>query len=98
MTPSEFRKRGREVIDWIADYMERIEGYPVLSTVKPGDIRAMLPEHPPTTGEEFDDVIADLDRIVMPGITHWQSPGFHAFFNANASGPAILGDLVSSGL
>ena len=98
MTPDEFRRRGREVIDWIADYMEHVEEYPVLSTVKPGDIRAMLPGHPPATGEPFDQVLADLDRIVMPGITHWQSPGFFAFFNANASGPAILGDLVSSGL
>ena len=98
MTPDEFRKRGKEVIDWIADYMEGVEEYPVLSRVKPGDIRARLPEHPPATGEDFDRVVADLDRVVMPGITHWQSPGFHAFFSANASGPAILGDLVSSGL
>ena len=98
MTPDEFRERGKEVIDWIADYMENIETYPVLSSVRPGDIRAMLPAHPPATGEDFGLVTADLDRVVMPGITHWQSPGFHAFFNANASGPAILGDLVSSGL
>lgn len=98
MTPDEFRRRGREVIDWIADYMERVEEYPVLSKVKPGDVRAQLPGHPPKTGEPFHQVLADLDRIVIPGITHWQSPGFFAFFNANASGPAILGDLVSSGL
>jgi aromatic-L-amino-acid decarboxylase len=98
MTPDEFRQRGKEVIDWIADYMENVETYPVLSSAKPGDIRAMLPAHPPATGENFGLVTADLDRVVMPGITHWQSPGFHAFFNANTSGPAILGDLVSSGL
>ena len=98
MSPDEFRRRGREIIDWIADYMERVEDYPVLSAAKPGDIRAGLPEHPPSTGEPFDRVVADLDRIVMPGITHWQSPSFFAYFNANASGPAILGDLVSSGL
>ncbi|MGZ5384073.1 MAG: pyridoxal-dependent decarboxylase [Acidimicrobiia bacterium] len=98
MTPDEFRRRGKEVIDWIADYMERVEEYPVQSKVKPGDVRAQLPEHPPKTGEPFHQVLADLDHIVMPGITHWQSPGFFAFFNANASGPAILGDLVSSGL
>lgn len=98
MTPDEFRRRGREIIDWIADYMEQVEDYPVLSAVKPGSIRSELPEHPPPTGETFDRVMADLDRIVMPGITHWQSPSFFAYFNANASGPAILGDLVSSGL
>ena len=86
------------MIDWLAGYMEKVEEYPVLSQVEPGEIRANLPDHPPATGEDFDRVIADLDRVVMPGITHWQSPGFHAFFNANASGPAILGDLVSSGL
>ncbi len=98
MTPDEFRQRGREIIDWIAGYMERVEDYPVLAQVKPGDIRAGLPEHPPASGEDFERVVADLDRIVMPGITHWQSPSFFAYFNANASGPAILGDLVSSGL
>jgi aromatic-L-amino-acid decarboxylase len=98
MTPDEFRRRGREIIDWIADYLERVEEYPVLAQVKPGEIRSMLPEHPPATGEDFDQVVADLDEVIMPGITHWQSPGFFAYFNANASGPAILGDLVSSGL
>ena len=98
MTPDEFRQRGREVIDWIADYMENVEQYPVLSRSQPGEVRAMLPAHPPASGEDFDEVLADLDRIVLPGITHWQSPGFHAYFNANSSGPAILGDLVSSGL
>jgi aromatic-L-amino-acid decarboxylase len=98
MTPDEFRRWGREVIDWIADYMERVEEYPVLSQVDPGDTRALLPPHPPANGENFDEIIADLDRIILPGITHWQSPGFHAFFNANSSGPAVLGDLVSSGL
>ncbi len=70
----------------------------MLSQVKPGDIRALLPEHPPAAGEPFARVMGDLDRVVMPGITHWQSPSFFAYFNANASGPAILGDLVSSGL
>jgi aromatic-L-amino-acid decarboxylase len=98
MTPDEFRQRGREVVDWIADYMERVEDFPVLSRVQPGDTRALLPKHPPSAGEDFGAILTDLDRIILPGITHWQSPGFHAFFNANASGPAILGDLVSSGL
>jgi len=98
MTPDEFRARGREVIDWIADYMEHVEEYPVMSTVKPGDITAKLPDHPPRRGEPFDAVLADLDEVVLPGITHWQSPNFFGYFPANASGPAILGDLVSSGL
>ncbi len=98
MTPDEFRRYGREVIDWIANYYEQIEKYPVLSQVQPGEIRSALPEHPPMTGEAFDRLLSDVEQIIMPGITHWQSPNFFAFFPANTSGPAILGDLLSSGL
>ena len=98
MTPQEFRLFGRAVVDWIADYYDHIETYPVLSQLKPGDIREALPEHPPMIGENFESILADVNRIILPGITHWQSPNFFAFFPANASGPAILGDLLSSGL
>jgi len=98
MTPEELRRTGREVLDWIARYYERIETFPVLSRAKPGEIRASLPEKPPLKGESFEAILADLDRVILPGVTHWQSPNFFAFFPANASGPAILGDLVSSGL
>jgi aromatic-L-amino-acid decarboxylase len=98
MTPEEFRRRGYEAVDWVADYMAEIENYPVLSRVEPGDVRSLLPSEPPEEGEPFEAMLRDLDEIVMPGITHWQSPSFFAFFPANASGPAILGDLVSSGL
>jgi aromatic-L-amino-acid decarboxylase len=98
MTAEEFRRHGRAVIDWIADYYERIETLPVLSRAEPGSVRALLPPDPPAQGEPFDRLLADVDRIVLPGITHWQSPGFFAYFPANASGPAILGDLLSSGL
>lgn len=98
MTAAEFRDHGRQVVDWIADYMERIERYPVLSQVGPGDVRSALPQHPPERGEGFDSVLADLDRAILPGVTHWQHPSFFAYFPANASGPAILGDLLSSGL
>ena len=98
MTGDEFRRHGRAVVDWIADYMQRVESLPVLSQVRPGEIRAKLPQRPPAKGEPFDDVLRDLDEIILPGITHWQSPNFFAFFPANASGPGILGDLLSSGL
>jgi aromatic-L-amino-acid decarboxylase len=98
MTPNQFREYGREVIDWIADYYERIESLPVLSPVAPGDIRRSLPVTPPLHGERFQTLLADVDRVIMPGITHWQSPKFFAYFPANASGPAILGDLLSSAL
>lgn len=98
MSPEEFRRQGHAVVDWIADYHSRIESFPVLSRVKPGEIRAQLPPRAPEQGEAFDAILADIDRVVLPGITHWQSPNFYAYFPANASGPAILGDLISAGL
>lgn len=98
MTPEQFRSEGKKVIDWIADYYENIEKYPVLSQVKPGEIIVSLPEKPPQKGEPMDNMLADLDDKIMPGITHWQSPNFFAFFPSNTSFPSILGDLVSSGL
>jgi aromatic-L-amino-acid decarboxylase len=98
MTPEEFRRHGHATVDWIADYYRRIEQFPVLSQVSPGDIRAGLPAHPPEQGEPFEDVLRDLDATLMPGITHWQHPSFFAYFPANTSGPAILADLLSSGL
>lgn len=98
MDPEEFRKNGYAVIDWIADYYQRIESFPVLSQAAPGQIRASLPPKPPQQGESFASILEDVERLILPGITHWQSPNFFAFFPCNASGPAILGDLVSSGL
>ena len=98
MTPDEFRQHGRAVIDWIADYWERIESLPVASTVAPGDIRAMLPAQAPEDPEPFEDLLADLDRVVMPGVTHWQHPGWFAYFPANNSPPSVLADTVSAGL
>ena len=98
MTPAEFRLRGHAAIDWVADYYERVESLPVLSRVQPGDLRAALPDRPPERGEPFEAVLKDLGELILPGITHWQSPNFFAYFPANASGPAILGDLISSGL
>jgi aromatic-L-amino-acid decarboxylase len=98
MTPEEFRRCGHAAVDWVARYMEQVEEHPVLSQVRPGEIREGLPPHPPDLGEPFEAVLRDLDRIILPGITHWQSPNFFAFVPGNASGPAMLGDLVSAGL
>ena len=98
MTPDEFREYGRQVVDWIANYWENIESRPVGARVKPGDIAALLPSTAPEKGEPFSAFLADMERVVMPGITHWQHPSFYAYFPANASGPAVLGDLLSSGL
>ncbi len=98
MTPGQFREEGKKLVDWIADYYERVEQYPVLSTVRPGDIRKQLPAHAPEKGESFDRMLNDIDHLIMPGITHWQSPNFFAYFQSNTSGPSVLGDLLSSGL
>ncbi|MEZ5105150.1 MAG: pyridoxal-dependent decarboxylase [Draconibacterium sp.] len=98
MSAEQFREEGKKVIDWIADYYENIEKYPVLSQVKPGEIISQLPQHPPLKGETMDAMMRDIDKKIMPGITHWQSPNFFAFFPSNTSFPSILGDLVSSGL
>ena len=98
MTPEEFRKHGHALIDWISEYVEHVDQRPVASSVAPGEIRASMPQHPPATREPFTDVLADLDRIVMPGITHWQHPSFFGYFPGNSSYASILGELASAGL
>jgi len=98
MTPQEFREHGRAVVDWIADYYERIETFPVMSQAKPGEIRQMLPDSPPKSGEAFEAILADIAPKILPGITHWQSPNFFAYFSSNTSFPSILGELLSAGL
>src|SRR3990170_3670272 len=98
MTPDELRRYGKELVDWIADYHEKIETFPVLSRVAPGEIRKRLPPDPPETGERFDAMMKDVEEIILPGITHWQSPSFFAYFPSNSSGPSILGELLSAGL
>jgi aromatic-L-amino-acid/L-tryptophan decarboxylase len=98
VTPEDFKKHGHQLIDWIADYIEDIEQQRVTSTVQPGEVRAQLAEHPPVTPDGFDAVMADTDRVVVPGLTHWQHPNFFAYFPANSSYPAILGDLLTAGL
>ena len=97
MNSKEFRKAGKDVIDWIADYYEKISEFPVMSQVKANEIRDDLPNDIPIEGESFECIMKDLEDIILPGISHWQSPNFYGFFPANASGPAILGDLLSSG-
>ena len=97
MTTEEFRKAGYKAIDWIADYYDHIENYPVFPQVQPGEIRSKLPKEPPQKGKKYEDILQDMNTM-MPGITHWQSPNFHAFFPCATSGPAILGDLISTGL
>ena len=98
MTAEEFRRWGRALVDWIADYREGVEELPVLSRAAPGEVRAKLPAEPPEEPEDLDAILRDLDEVVLPGLTHWQSPSFFAYFPSNASLPSVLGDLVSTGL
>src|SRR5437667_10464107 len=98
MTPEEFRRRGHEVVDWLAGYFQQIESFPVLSRVEPGQIHGSLPANPPAEGEPFEAMLKDVEKLILPGITHWQSPNFFAYFPCTNSGASILGDLLSSGL
>ena len=101
MDGATFRELGHRFVDWIADYHERVESLPVLASTSPGDIARRLPTHAPEAGlgdTGWDAVFADLETIILPGITHWQSPNFYAYFPCSASGPAILGELLSAGL
>lgn len=96
MSAEEFRRYGHEVVDWIADYLSRPERYPVLSQNRPGEIKQSQPERPPERGEDFDEVLADVDRVVVPGMTHWNHPAFFAYFSTSGSMPGILGEMFAS--
>jgi aromatic-L-amino-acid decarboxylase len=98
MTSQEFRNAGKRLIDWLADYYDEIEQTPVLAQVAPDQIYASLPQEPPQSPTDFAQILDAVDSRIMPGITHWQSPNFFAYFPANSSGPSVLGDLLSSGL
>src|SRR6266704_2583229 len=98
MDPESFRKSGHQVVDWIADYLGHVSEYPVLAQTGPGDIRHALPDKPPIKPESMETILADFERVIMPGITHWNSPGFMAYFSITGSGPGILGEMLSSAL
>jgi aromatic-L-amino-acid decarboxylase len=96
--PERFRSEGRAIVDWIADYWHTVADKPVQSPVEPGWVGSQLPAVAPEQPEQLDAVLADLDRVIVPGLTHWQHPGFFAYFPASTSGPSILGELLSAGL
>ncbi|MBB5921317.1 aromatic-L-amino-acid decarboxylase [Actinoalloteichus hoggarensis] len=98
MTPEEFRDFGHAVVDWIADYRAGVEELPVRGPVRPGGLREQLPPRLPEEGESPESMLADLDRVIVPALTHWQHPSFFGYFPANASLASVLGDLLSSGL
>ncbi|SCE66489.1 aromatic-L-amino-acid decarboxylase [Micromonospora matsumotoense] len=98
MDPEEFRRAGYAVVDWVADYWRTLDQRPVVPRDPPGTVTAALPATPPAHGEPVAAMLADLDEIIVPRVTHWQHPGFFGYFPANTSGPSVLADLVSSGL
>jgi aromatic-L-amino-acid/L-tryptophan decarboxylase len=98
MTPEEFRRLGHQVVDWVADYRERVASLPVMSRVAPGDIKAQLPAAPPDVPDGFEAILADLDRVILPGLTHWQHPRFFGYFPSNGELSSVLGDYLSTGL
>ncbi len=98
MTNEDFRKSAHEIVDWMADYMENVEHFPVKSQVKPGEIKSMLPDFPPQEGERMEDILKDFKEIILPGITHWQHPSFHAYFPGNSSKPSVLAEMLTATL
>lgn len=96
MPKEEFRKAGYQLIDWIADYLNSIEKYPVMSQIKPGDISKQIPVAPPVNGEKIEKVLSDIDKVLIDGITHWNHPGFMAYFNTTSSGPGILAEILTA--
>jgi|SRR5688572_4401896 len=98
MTPDEFRKFGHQMIDWIADYRAGVAELPLVPGVKPGDIKAQLPAEAPLQAESFEAILADMQRVIMPGLLHWQHPGFFAFFPSNGLPSSVLGDYLATGL
>jgi len=98
VTPEDFRKHGHELIDMIAEYLEGVGEHRIVPDIEPGDVRAMLPEHPPSEPESWDAVMADVQQVVVPTITHWQHPNWFAYFPSNSTYPSILGELLSAGL
>src|SRR5699024_1665085 len=98
MNNSEFRKYAHEMVDWMADYFEQVEDYPVKPDVESGDILGQLPQSPPRQSEDFQDIFNDFEQIIMPGMTHWESPTFMGYFPANKSYPSVLAEMLTATL
>ncbi|PWT95977.1 MAG: amino acid decarboxylase [Blastocatellia bacterium] len=96
MTKEEFRRFGHELVDWVANYFDHIEELPVLSQIEPGSLKAQLPAAPPEQGERMERIISDIDRLIVPALTHWSHPSFFAYFATSTSGPGILGELLTA--
>ena len=95
LTLDEFREHGHQLVDWMADYLASVEKYPVQSPVTPKEIYNKLPSQAPVAGESFSKIFKDFEELIMPGITHWQSPNFFAYFPANSSYPSVLAEMLT---
>jgi aromatic-L-amino-acid/L-tryptophan decarboxylase len=96
MSAEEFRRHGHQLVEWIADYFENIEKLPVLAQIEPGDLKAALPPSPPEQGEAMEAILADVDRLIVPALTHWSHPSFFAYFATSTSAPGIFGEMLSA--
>ena len=98
MELEDFRRHAHELVDWMADYLEGVEKYPVRAQVKPGEIKERLPQSAPESGEAMEDIFRDFQEIILPGMTHWQHPSFFAYFPANSSPPSVLAEMLTATL
>ncbi len=98
MDPEDFRREAHRLVDWMADYLANVERYPVRAQVEPGAITAQLPAAPPAEAEPVADIMADFERTVLPGMTHWQHPSFFAYFPGNSSPPSVLAEMLTATL
>jgi len=98
MTSTEFRKAAHELVDWMANYMDNVGDYPVKPNIRPGDIKVQLPTSAPEHGEEFQSIFSDFNKIILPGMTHWQHPQFFAYFPSGTSGPSVLAEMLAANM
>lgn len=96
MPTAEFRRYGHEVVDWIADYFDNLENLPVLSAIEPGSLSSSLPRSAPETGESFDEILSDVDRLILPAVTNWNHPNFHGLFSTSTSAVGIFGEMLAA--
>src|SRR5258705_9168235 len=96
MSKEDFRRFGHELVDWVAEYLEHVEDLPVLAQIEPGDLKSQLPSSPPQVGEPMEQIISDIDRLIVPALTHWSHPSFFAYFATSTSAPGIFGELLSA--
>src|SRR5258708_33147911 len=96
MPADEFRKYGYEVVDWIANYFEHIDEFPVLSQVEPNWLKGNLPTSAPESGEDFGTVLADVDKLILPAVTHWNHPNFHGLFSTSTSSVGVFGEMLTA--